>query len=107
MNRAKQMVVDALLVMLDKRLVLTDDQRRDISKSLLEHFDENWSGSLPMLMSNPQYLPNIPDDCIVPHLRQSQRSVWQSLPNRNVQFGFDGFDNDPTANLIQLPALED
>jgi hypothetical protein len=104
---SKQMVVDTLLVMLDKRLILTDEQRGDISKSLMEHFDETWSGSLPTLITNQQYLPNIPDACIVPHLRDSQRAVWQSLPNRNVQFGFDNFDTDPTVNLIQLPPLED
>jgi hypothetical protein len=104
----KESVVECLVVMLDKRLILTALERREISQALLEHFDETWSGELGILMNNPQYFPQIPDDCLLPHLRDSQRMIWNSLPNKNVQFGIDTFDNDPITNLgIQVPDNND
>ena len=100
----REMVVENIVAMLDKKLVLTAQQRDDIGKSLLANLPEIQTPQLQMFMSDNDYIPVIPENCLLPHLRDSQKAVWQNLPNRAVSFGFDPFDSSPFGNVL-VPAV--
>jgi hypothetical protein len=85
----KHLTVDNLVNYLDDKLVLSSTQRDAISKALAAAWDDNWVSQLQLLSNGNQFVPSIPDQCIVPHLRDSQRNVWQAIPNRNNQVMFD------------------
>jgi hypothetical protein len=95
----KQVALDNVVAKLDQDLVLDSDQRRKISASLYEHWNDAWCPSLQMLMNIESFFPNIPDNLIVPFLTEHQKSAWQRIPrNQNVFFGvaFGGMaENDP------------
>jgi hypothetical protein len=85
----KHLTVDNLVNYLDDKLVLSSTQRDAISKALAAAWDDSWVSQLQLLSNGNQFVPSIPDQCIVPHLRDSQRNVWQAIPNRNNQVMFD------------------
>jgi hypothetical protein len=91
----KHAVIDNLVVMLDKKLSLTQEQRSEIAKSLADGWDDSWAPQLQVFMYDQDMFPAIPDNCILPHLQPAQKTLWESLPNRNVQFAFDAFEVDP------------
>jgi len=101
----KEVIVENIVALLDSKLVLTAEQRDAIGKSLLVNLPDNQMPQLQVLMSDGSGpIPMIPENCLVPHLRDTQRSVWQNLPNRNVQYGFDPFDTSPFGNMA-IPAV--
>jgi hypothetical protein len=104
-GQRRQMVVENIVAILDKKLVLTADQREAIGKSLLENLADNQMPQLQVFSSDGDAIPAIPENCLLPHLRQSQLTVWQSLPNRGVQYGFDPFDSGPFGIQAVNPVL--
>jgi hypothetical protein len=98
----QQAVIDSLVVMLDKKLALTEQQRKEISDSLAANWEDSWAPQLQIFMYEQDMFPPLPDKCIVPHLLPSQKTVWENLPNRNVQFAVDAFEIDPLTNGIDL-----
>jgi hypothetical protein len=104
-SQRRQMVVENIVAILDKKLVLTSDQRDAIGKSLLENLPDNQLPQLQVFSSDGDAIPAIPENCLSPHLRESQRVVWQNLPNRGVQYGFDPFDSGPFGIQAVNPAL--
>ena len=105
----KQLTVENLVSFLDDKLVLSAVQRAAITKALAAAWDENWISQLQLLTNGSQIFPSIPDQCVVPHLRDSQRTVWQAIPNRNNSVIYDdlqiqtgvNFDDDPDAEAAQ------
>jgi hypothetical protein len=105
----KQLTIENLVSFLDDKLVLSSAQRSAISKALTAAWDENWIPQLQLMSNGTQFLPSIPDQCVVPHLRDSQRTVWQAIPNRNNQVIFDDlqiqtgvtFDDSPDGEADQ------
>jgi hypothetical protein len=95
----KRVALDNVVAKLDQDLVLDSDQRRKISASLSEHWNDAWCPSLQMLMNIESFFPNIPDNLIVPFLTEHQKASWQRIPrNQNMFFGmaFGGMaENDP------------
>jgi hypothetical protein len=101
----KEMIVENIVALIDSKLVLTAEQREAIGKSLLANLPDSQMPQLQILMSDGSgSIPMIPENCLLPHLRDTQRVVWQSLPNRNMQYGFDPFDSSPFGNLA-VPAV--
>src|SRR5262249_34560029 len=103
-GQRREMIVENIVALLDKKLVLTAEQRETIGKSLLATLPALQTRQWQMFMSDSDYIPVIPENCLLPHLRESQRDVWQNLPNRAVSFGFDPFDSTPFGNL-GIPAV--
>ena len=101
----REMIVENIVAMLDKKLVLTADQRDAIGKSLIANLPDNQMPQLQILNSDGDAIPIIPENCLLPHLRESQRAVWQNLPNRGVQYGFDPFDSGPFGVPAVNPAI--
>jgi hypothetical protein len=105
----KQLTVENLVSFLDDKLVLSAVQRAAITKALAAAWDENWISQLQLLTNGSQIFPSIPDQCVVPHLRDSQRTVWQAIPNRNNSVIYDdlqiqtgvNFDDEPDAEPAQ------
>jgi hypothetical protein len=91
----KQAMIDNLIVILDKKLGLTEKQRTEIAESLAANWDDSWAPQLQIFMFDQDVIPRIPDKCITPHLQAAQKTVWDNMPNKNVQFGFDAFEVDP------------
>jgi hypothetical protein len=91
----KQAMIDNLIVVLDKKLGLTEKQRAEIAESLAANWDDSWAPQLQIFMFDQDVIPRIPDKCITPHLQPAQKTVWDNMPNKNVQFGFDTFEVDP------------
>jgi hypothetical protein len=104
-SQRREMIVENIVAMLDKKLVLTADQRDAIGKSLIANMPDAQMPQLQILSSDGDSIPIIPENCLLPHLRDSQRTVWQNLPNRAVQYGFDPFDSGPFGIQAVNPGL--
>jgi hypothetical protein len=91
----KHAMIDNLVVILDKKLGLTQQQRTDIANSLAADWDDSWAPQLQIFMFDQDIIPRFPDKCISPHLQPAQKTTWDNLPNKNIQFAVDAFEVDP------------
>jgi hypothetical protein len=73
----KQAVIDNLVSKLDVGLVLSADQRVKIAEGLGTHWNESWLQSLESFQYADQYMPNLPDNLVSPHLNSTQKAVWR------------------------------
>jgi hypothetical protein len=72
-----------LVVALDQELCLTEWQRQKLGTELAGNWDDSWTMTVVLgSTNNAGFLPNIPDEFIVPYLDATQRSLWNSLPKR-------------------------
>ncbi len=80
----KDTAVRGILIILDKRLCLSKNQRDEILGSLLQ-----WGGITAFDMtpyeSSNMYLPAIPDSVLVDHLNESQKAILNSTSR--IDFG--------------------
>jgi hypothetical protein len=77
-----------LVVSLDEELCLTESQRQKLFTELADNWNDSWTTTLVMRVSNPAWLPDVPDELVVPHLDAAQRSRWHSMPKRgNIVWG--------------------
>jgi hypothetical protein len=83
------LTVENLVSFLDEKLVLSAAQRAVIAKALAAAWDENWVWQLQWISNGSGFCPTIPDQCVMPHLRDSQRTVWQAIPNRSNRVMYD------------------
>jgi hypothetical protein len=82
----KQVAVRNLVARLDHDLILSPEQRDQLSESLSSHWDDSWGQSLEMFMYNG-YLPPIPDQYVAPYLSETQRRIWRSTQKVQGFFG--------------------
>jgi hypothetical protein len=87
----RRVVLLNLVCAIDRRLVLTEEQRDKLSDILDKNWHESWS-HLQMLMMRGQYFPQLPDDKILPVLTETQKTVWRKIPKGNVSFGGSELD---------------
>ncbi len=75
--------IDAILIILDEKLFLRDDQRESLRKVLAKAS----LGEIEPInyLNNPQYLPTLPDAAIVKHLDAEQKRVYLGV--QKVTFG--------------------
>lgn len=76
----REAVVSMTMELLDRHLALTDDQRSRLTERLLE----KWEGaedltSMETYLSNPQYVPQVPEVIVQRELDEAQRRLWKSL----------------------------
>jgi len=105
----KQVAVRGLVALLDEELILSEDQRKKLVKSLSENWQDAWVQSLQLLMNNRnQYLPNIPNRLLTPILSKTQFTVWQGARKHN-QVIWGGFGGMFLANqvLFEIEEVEE
>jgi hypothetical protein len=91
----KQAVIDNLIAKLDEKLDLTAQQRRKLSTTLEARWNEDWAPQLEIFVHMGEYVPQIPDEYVIPHLTAEQKKLWNGLQKvsfgRGVNFGQDLF----------------
>lgn len=87
----KRAVIENLLAKLDERLDLTAEQRRKLSKTLEARWSEDWAPELEVFVHMGEYVPQIPNEYVLPHLTAEQMKLWNGLQKvsfgRGVNFG--------------------
>jgi hypothetical protein len=73
----KKAVIDYMVSKLDVGLVLSADQRTKIAEALGSNWNDAWMQSLESYQYADQYMPNLPDNLVFPHLNTTQKSVWR------------------------------
>jgi hypothetical protein len=92
----KQVLIENLLVVLDRKLNLTKQQRTDIATSLSAEWNDSWAPQIQcFLLTDQDMIPRFPDKCVSPYLQPAQKTIWDNMPGKGVQFGFDAFEVDP------------
>jgi hypothetical protein len=88
----KQVALENVVAIIDERLVLTVEQREQLTKSLDKNWQDSWVNSVELLLNNNQYLPSIPDQFVVAALNDTQRQIWRAAPKQNFMvFGAHGW----------------
>jgi hypothetical protein len=62
-----------------------------IGKSLTEHWDEFTPPPLEMfanMSSFNEYMPQLPANCVTPHLNENQLREWRRAQSVTMSFGF-------------------
>lgn len=87
----RQLALRSLVAFMDQELLLTEEQRAAIGKSLADGWDGRWAPSLSSLENLQNFFPPIPESYVVPHLSVAQKAVWNSSQprRRGVIFGLN------------------
>jgi hypothetical protein len=93
----RRFAVSNLVVMVDKVLLLSADQRSQLEKVLETNWDNTWYEISIYAMNN--FYPPMPDARITPILTSAQQDVWRGIAKGNVRFGF----NLGVINGVDLP----
>ena len=76
---------------LDELLYLTVDQRQEISTAISSNWQDSWEKWLMLRHYGNFHLPIVPDQYVVDHLNDEQKSVWRGVQkldtDRNNFFG--------------------
>jgi hypothetical protein len=86
----KRMTVANLVVMIDKALFLSPEQRQQLADLLKNNWDESWSQTRFFMFRRP-WFPPMPDEKILPILTQQQQIVWKGITKRKL--GYWGLGN--------------
>jgi len=68
--------VGIVLDMVDAKLALSADQRKEIYGKLMEEWKDIDLQWLQNYRNNPQYMPQMPDELISPVLTEKQKELW-------------------------------
>lgn len=112
----KKTTIKSVVAQLDSFLYLTREQRDKITQGLENNWQDKWEPWLMIWQYGGNYFPMIPDEHIVPHLNEKQKSVWQGVQkvNPSVWGGghreqvddpwWDGKEETETKNANAAPA---
>ena len=79
----RQVCARNLVVALDQELLLTEFQRQKLCAELAGNWDDSWTMTVVQgSVISPGWVPNVPDELIVPYLDAEQRVLWNTLPKR-------------------------
>ena len=84
----KRVALLNLVANIDKILLLSPEQREQLSEILEKNWNESWNQT-QMLMYMGQSFPQMPDVRILAILTETQKSVWRGISKGNVRFGFN------------------
>jgi hypothetical protein len=87
----RRFVVTGLVWAIDKRLVLSQEQREKIAEVLMKNYKNGWN-DIQLIMQGGQYFPSMPDDKINPLLTDTQKAIWRGVQKGNVFFGNNELD---------------
>jgi hypothetical protein len=81
--------VQAFVAAVDDRVMLDDAQREKLTAALTKNWDESWAPYVQTLLYATNFNPPVPNEILLPILRQNQKDVWQT-PNQGGQIFFGG-----------------
>jgi hypothetical protein len=81
----KRAAILCLVAQLDSALLLTSEQRDDITEEISCKWQPKWENWLRM-QNNGQYFPPGIEPLLLPHLNEDQRAVWRTF--QKVEFGW-------------------
>jgi hypothetical protein len=84
----KHAAITSVVARLDGAMCLTVEQREKIEASINAAWQDRWEQWLYLNIYGDQYFPIMPDEAVVSHLNQDQKSIWSGL--QKVDFGFWG-----------------
>lgn len=102
----KRVAVQNVVVIIDDHLVLTLDQRKELTALLDKNWQASWVQSIEMLLNNNQYLPSIPDRFVTPVLKETQKKVWRAAQKQNYMV-WGGFAWGQQVAVVDDFLLED
>jgi hypothetical protein len=86
----KKAALEFLIDVLDRDLVLSNNQREKLTESLSAHWDDGWCMYMEYMLYGNQFYPQTIDQYVTSVLNDNQKKVWQWM--QKVQ-GFWGFGN--------------
>lgn len=82
---------------IDRKLMLSSDQREQVRKMLDQDWDVSWNAA-EMLMYGGHYFPDVPDAKLTPLLSAAQEKVWRTVSQQGEEnWGFNPGMNQPVA----------
>jgi hypothetical protein len=84
----RRAVVKTLIVMMDRQLVLSAEQRDKIHEVLDKNWNDSWYTYVARFGGN--YYPAMPDAKILPILNDEQKTIWNGMQKGNILYGFHG-----------------
>ncbi len=104
----KQALIENLLLVLDRKLNLTKEQRTKVADSLSAEWNDSSAPQIQcFLMTDQDMIPRFPDKCVTPYLEPTQKNIWNNMPGKGVQFGFDAFEIDPVLGGVTNDDVSD
>ncbi|WP_406694890.1 hypothetical protein V5E97_27990 [Singulisphaera sp. Ch08] len=97
----KRVAILNLVAKLDHSLVLSPEQRDQISESLSSHWEEAWAQGFQSFSLDNQYFPMVPDPLVAKHLNANQKTIWSGL--QKVTFNSNGLGSFMNAQAQNLP----
>jgi hypothetical protein len=91
----KSTTIKSVVSQLDGFLYLTREQRDKITAGLDKNWKESWEPWLMIWQYGGSYFPMIPDEHVVPHLNEKQKSVWQGAQKVNPSVWSGGHRQQP------------
>ena len=76
----KEAGVPLLVAIIDRQLLLTGRQRRQIADSLSAHWDDRWCDALEATFTMGTRWPDVPDPLVTPFLSSTQLETWRQVP---------------------------
>jgi hypothetical protein len=98
-NYERAATVEAAIYLIDERMRLQEKQREAIAKGIIDNWEDRFGTWRTLAQYNWEYLPNIPDKLIKPHLTEEQVAVWDATPRHTVGMGMGGDEMGPPDEL--------
>jgi hypothetical protein len=93
----KEAAIGFFVAALDRDLLLSHEQRDQLTESLSSHWDDTWTEALELNLYGNPFVPKVPDELITPYLSDAQTRGWRGMrtyPGGFWGHGIDGI-NDP------------
>lgn len=84
----KTVSIQSIVAHLDRRLLLSPQQRSDLASRLAEDWQEQWGKVLRLRVGRDQQLPGLPDHYLIPILTEAQRRVWNHSRKKSFSVPF-------------------
>jgi hypothetical protein len=80
-------IAENFVAILDEKLYLSPEQRKELTADFQENWDESWGLELQHFTYMGNYLPNMPADRVLKHLNREQTACWNGI--QKVSYGRD------------------